>query len=365
MSDHLWLRAETKPFEARTPLTPHATKAWLAAKPGRAVTVERSHTRCFADADYAHAGAQLADAGQWVQAPGDALILGLKELPAKPDKLQHSHAFFAHAFKEQTGWMQQLGRFEQGAGKLYDLEYLVDENGRRIAAFGHWAGYVGAGLGLQLWAHRQIHGFGAPAPAAQIFSDAPALQSQVQAALLEAQSKGQNTKPPQVVVIGAAGRSGKGAVALCEAVGANVVCWDLKETAKGGPFEELLDADVVINCVLVQQAMPPFLSDAFVAQAKEARRLNTIVDVSCDPTGPFNPLPFAQYRDATSFDAPAIEVASRLELIAIDNLPTAVPKESSEDFCAQLLPHLQNATQSHVWEMALKTFHDKLQQSRL
>lgn len=32
-----------------------------------------------------------------------------------------------------------LGRFKQGGGTLYDLEFL-ESNGRRIAAFGYYAG---------------------------------------------------------------------------------------------------------------------------------------------------------------------------------------------------------------------------------
>ena len=36
--------------------------------------------------------------------------------------------------------------FRAGGGALYDLEYLTDDTGRRLAAFGYWAGYAGAGF---------------------------------------------------------------------------------------------------------------------------------------------------------------------------------------------------------------------------
>ena len=35
-----------------------------------------------------------------------------------------------------------------GGGALLDLEYLTDDHGRRLAAFGYWAGYVGAALAV-------------------------------------------------------------------------------------------------------------------------------------------------------------------------------------------------------------------------
>ena len=57
---------------------------------------------------------------------------------------------FGHAFKGQRGAETLLGRFRAGGGRLYDIEYLVDEGGRRLAAFGYWAGFAGAAVSLKL-----------------------------------------------------------------------------------------------------------------------------------------------------------------------------------------------------------------------
>lgn len=35
--------------------------------------------------------------------------------------------------KQQAGWETVLARFPRGGGTLLDLEFLVDENGRRVA----------------------------------------------------------------------------------------------------------------------------------------------------------------------------------------------------------------------------------------
>lgn len=47
----------------------------------------------------------------------------------------------------QDGDKALLSRFKNGSGTLYDLEFLVNENGRRVAAFGRAAGTVGMAIG--------------------------------------------------------------------------------------------------------------------------------------------------------------------------------------------------------------------------
>ena len=78
------------------------------------VTVERSTTRCFSDAQYEAVGCTMADSGSWKNAPEYATILGLKELPADGSKLKHAHIFFCHAYKNQAGWKEELARFDGG-----------------------------------------------------------------------------------------------------------------------------------------------------------------------------------------------------------------------------------------------------------
>ena len=79
----------------------------------------------------------LVEEGSWPNAPADHIILGLKELEEKdPFPLKHEHVQFSHSYKDQEGWQDRLGRFAQGGGTLFDLEYLADEKGRRVAAFG-------------------------------------------------------------------------------------------------------------------------------------------------------------------------------------------------------------------------------------
>ena len=94
--------------------------------------------------------------------PADAIIFGLKELPEDGTPLTHRHIMFGHAYKGQPAGRVLLKRFKAGGGTLYDLEYLVDEKGRRVAAFGYWAGYAGAAVSLKCWAAQQRGGIAGP-----------------------------------------------------------------------------------------------------------------------------------------------------------------------------------------------------------
>jgi len=348
---HLWLRAESKPQEQRTALTPQSAKQLLEA--GFKVTVESSRQSIFPLDEYQSTGVDTAPEGSWVNAPTDAIILALKELPEDKFALSHKHIYFAHAYKEQEGWRELLNRFTQGQGQLLDLEYLVDDNNRRIAAFGYWAGFAGAALGVMAWLNQQAK---ITPPLADISSYAS------QQVLLKelSNSLAKSSKKPKVLVIGAKGRSGSGAVALAKELGLETVDWDIEETKKGGPFLEILAMDVLVNCVFINDDLPPFITKELLEDSN--RTLSTIVDVSCDPYGSYNPLPI--YHQCTTFKSPCISIIAGdnpLNLIAIDHLPSLLPKESSEDYGQQLVQHLLtlNDQSQGVWPKALDLFNNK------
>ena len=83
-----------------------------------------------------------------------------------------------------------------------------------------------------------------------------------------------------------------------------------------------------------------------------------IGDIACDPTSDFSPIKV--YDRATDWDAPALRVAENppLDVTAIDNLPSLMPVESSEDYAAQLLPSLQTLKEldKGVWGRAKVEF---------
>ena len=55
---------------------------------------------------------------------------------------------------------------------------------------------------------------------------------------------------PRVLIIGALGRCGRGAVDACLKAGCEaeeVLKWDMAETAKGGPFAEIVESDMYVS----------------------------------------------------------------------------------------------------------------------
>lgn len=342
---HLWVRAEQRPNEERVGLTPEGARALLAK--GIRVTVEDSSVRAIPLQGYKDAGCEIAAENSWPQAPQDAIIFGLKELPEDGTPLPHRHIMFGHAFKGQHSGVALLKRFKTGGGTLYDLEYLVDDTGRRVAAFGYWAGYAGAAVTLKTWAAQQRKGICGPV---DVYASKDALLTDL-GAELDAVS---GTRP-RAMVIGAMGRVGTGAADLLTAMGCDVTKWDMAETASGGPFPEILDHDLFLNCIFARPGTPVFVpKEALTAP----RQLSAIGDVACDPDSNYNPVPV--YDQATTWNAPALRVAKDpvLDVMAIDNLPSMLPVESSQDYAEQLLGTLLtlDTLTDGVWSRAKTDF---------
>ncbi|WP_405728109.1 saccharopine dehydrogenase [Streptomyces sp. NBC_00028] len=333
---HLWLRHEVRPTERRTPIVP--SDAQRLVESGVTLTVEESPQRIFPVEEYEAAGARVAPAGSWESAPAEAVILGLKELPDGPNRLAHRHIFFGHAYKRQPGAAELLRRFSAGGGELLDLEYLVDDSGRRLAAFGYWAGYLGAALAVLQHRGRLATPL------------TPTSKKELDETLRPAAGDPDFT----ALVIGALGRSGRGARVALRAAGVEPTAWDLDET-RDLDRPALLAHDLMVNCVLATTPIPPFVREEDLDDP--ARRLRTLSDVTCDVGSPLNVLPV--YDRTTEWTEPVRRLRKEppLDLIAIDNLPSLLPKESSEDFSASLLPLLLDFATGGSWGRALDRFH--------
>ena len=75
------------------------------------------------------------------------------------------------------------------------------------------------------------------------------------------------------------------------------------------------------------------------------------------------------YHSSTTFDRPTVSVpvkptsSSPLSVIAIDHLPSLLPREASEAFSAALIPSLlslDKRAQTPVWQRAQELFQAKV-----
>lgn len=281
-----------------------------------------------------------------------------------------------------------LARFPRGGGMLYDLEFLQDESGRRVAAFGFHAGFAGAALAVQTWAHQLTSGGENGLGGVKPFDNEGLLVDAVQKDLKAGEAKA--GRKPRALVMGALGRCGRGAVDLLVKAGVpeeNIIKWDIQETReKQGPYQEILDSDVsvflflflfslplfflltffsqiFVNCIYLSDPIPPFIAPESLNSDK--RTLSVVCDVSCDTTNPHNPIPI--YDINTTFDQPTVPVKTTagppLSVISIDHLPSLLPREASEAFSDALLPSLKSLkdrNEAPVWVRAEKLFDEKV-----
>lgn len=334
----LWIRHETRQTERRAPVTP--ADADRLVERGFEVTVEESAQRIFPDQDYATAGCQLVPAGSWAEADPDTVIVGLKELPPLPAALVHRHIYFGHAYKDQEGARELLARFAAGGGTLLDVEFLLDPDGGRLASFGYWAGYIGAALAV-------LHFRGQLGVPLQ-----PYAKADLDAALRDRPA---GSHQPRVLVIGALGRSGTGAVDALAVAGITASGWDVEET-RSLDRGALLAHDALVNTVLLHEPVPPFLTHTDLAEPD--RRLSVVCDVTCDVTSACNALPV--YERVTTWPDPVLrlrEGTPAFDVIAIDNLPSLLPLDASVAFSAQLTPLLAEiGADEAMWLRCAETF---------
>ena len=173
------------------------------------------------------------------------------------------------------------------------------------AAFGYHAGYAGAALAIQNWAHQLLNPK-TPLPSVEAYDNAQDLVKDVKKDLEQAMSKN-NNEYPRIIIIGALGmtfdffsltdlcrewnyhhrgimnavdiimvsfgfvnwslltlgaiegRCGTGAKDLCKAAGlpsSSILCWDLEETKSPGPYKEVIESDIFVNCIYLTKPTP-------------------------------------------------------------------------------------------------------------
>ncbi|MGW1616083.1 hypothetical protein ACWCQZ_42870 [Streptomyces sp. NPDC002285] len=337
MRDQLspWMRHETRATERRAPLVPD--DAPLLVRQGVAVTVEESPQRAFPFDSCVRAGCAAAPAGAWTDAPPATYVLGVKEMSYAPRTLRHRHIVFGHAYKGQEGPAELLARFMAGGGMLLGPEYLTDGTGRRLATFGYWAGYMGSVLAV-------LHRRGVP--------DTPLrpLERARWDALLRSATGGEHA-----LVVGALDRSGRGACDAVETAGITPVRWDVEET-RDLDRAALLDHNILVNTVLVNRPVEPFLIPADLDAPD--RRLSVVADITCDVDSECNVLPV--YDTVADWDRPVRRLRGGgrpPDLIAVDNLPSVLPDGGSQAFSADLGPLLLRLGEGDgAWVRCLRTF---------
>lgn len=379
------IREEKNPPDARVPLTPPQV-AKLRAR-GIDIVVQPSEGRTFKDHEYADLGVPV------VEHIGDRdLLLGVKEVPIDKLIAGKTYCFFAHVAKEQP-YNQELMRALLDKGITHiDYEYLTGEHGKRLIAFGYWAGMVGAHNAV--WTYAQRTGA----------FDLPRLNTlHDYAAAKEVYAK--LDLPAMRVVLTGTGRVGKGAARVLEDIGLEKVSprdflngegkavftqLHVRDYAKHpdgkpidkqhfyrhgeeyqsafAPFAKV--ADVFVNGIFWDGKAPAFFTAA--EMQSDDFNIKVIGDVTCDiaPAASVPSTLFASsiadpvfgYDPATG-DVVAPYSDHAVDVMSIDNLPSELPRDASKAFGAifveKILPEFEKGT-SNILRRASVTIKGEL-----
>jgi len=145
------IRRETQSvWERRAPLGPQHVRKLV--KKGIKVLVQPSNRRAYPMAAYANVGARIQE-----DISEASCIFGVKQVPIDCLISNKTFCFFSHTIKAQADNMDLMDAMLEKNVRCVDYEKMEDASGKRVVAFGKYAGIAGMidilhGLGLRLLA---------------------------------------------------------------------------------------------------------------------------------------------------------------------------------------------------------------------
>lgn len=325
--------------------------------------VESSQIRCFTDSEYEEAGIEVVEDISFCD-----LLMGIKEVPIAQLIENKTYLFFSHTIKKQVQNQKLLRAILEKNITLMDYELLKDQNGNRTVAFGRWAGIVGAYNGL--WTYGQKSGLFDLKRAFECFD-----REEIKMELHKVQL------PPIKIVVTGTGRVAKGVMEVMDEVGIKSVSqkdflvqyfdepvytvlsgsdYNRRKTDGGFDKEEFYESPDKYESHFLKYAE---VSDILIAAAywdlkapklfqledinSEDFSLSVIADITCDIDGSVPTTfrvstisdPIFDVDRQTFSELPAFGKQTSISVMAIDNLPTELPRDASKEFGTQLTEH--------------------------
>ena len=383
MSNFIGIRHEDKyELETRAPLTPKHVERLVKQKK-LDIIVQTSYKRVFTDEEYIKAGAKIAR-----DLKKCSVIFGVKEIPVSAFEENKTYVFFAHVIKGQPYNMPMLKRMMDLKCNLIEYERVVDEQGKRLIFFGHYAGLAGMinslwALGLRMKDHGYISNLLKIKQAHHYHSLKEAKDDVSAIGQLIAERGVPHELRPFVIGFTGNGNVSKGAQEICgllpikeispeklltlhlrKKLPDNIIYKvifneeDLYENISGEPFDlhdyyanpqnyiskfekYIPHLSVLINCIYWDKRYPRLVTKEYLKKAflKGRPKLTVIGDISCDVQGSvectLKPTPISDPIYVFDPFTEAITTGHQGEgmlIMAVDILPSELPRDSSNGF---------------------------------
>ncbi|MED5306951.1 MAG: NAD(P)-dependent oxidoreductase [Bacteroidota bacterium] len=133
------IREGKVPTDKRVALTPIQCKEIQTRYNNVSIYVQSSNIRCFKDSEYLKLGIDVKEDISFCD-----IFIGVKEVPIDMLIEKKIYFFFSHTIKMQPYNKNLLKEIIKKNIQLVDYETLLDEDNNRIIGFGRYAGIVGA-----------------------------------------------------------------------------------------------------------------------------------------------------------------------------------------------------------------------------
>ncbi|WP_035468495.1 NAD(P)-dependent oxidoreductase [Algoriphagus mannitolivorans] len=349
------------PPDRRVPFTPEQLRE-LKGKFGDEFDflIQSSSERGYSDEEYQKAGIPVQE-----DISEADVLFGVKEVPVAQLIPEKTYFFFSHTIKKQLYNQKLLRTILDKNIRLIDYEVLKDENGNRVVAFGRWAGIVGAYNAF--WTYGQK---------TDLYDLQRAKDLQTLSALHQELKKVQ--LPPIKIIVTGAGRVGKGVMEILQSLGLKEVnthdflhnyyeepifvvlrSSDYNRRKSDGGFDQeefytfperyeshflkfAEEGEMLIGAAYWNPGAPRLFSLEDIKSPDFS--LSVIADITCDIGGSIPTTLRASKISDPVYDVDresGLEIAAfgsqtSISVMAIDNLPCELPRESSEQFGRQL-----------------------------
>ncbi len=373
------LREEKNPPDMRVPLTPLICSELVKQYPGLEIYVQPSPIRCYQDEEYTSFGVPLKD-----DISDCDVLMGVKEVPIEKLIPGKKYFFFSHVIKKQPHNRTLMQALIRNKVEMIDYETLTDKNHNRIIGFGRYAGVVGA--------YNGILGYGLKY---DLFRLKPAHKCRDRA---EMEEELKRVKLPNIkIALTGGGRVANGAIETLSALRIRkvtadeflmtsfrepVYCqlnprdyverpgdhnFDLNDffqhpehfVSTFAPFTK--ETDLYISAHYWDPRSPKMFTTRDIKE--KDFHISVIADITCDLDGSVPTTirsttitaPFYGYNmKSDKEDLPFTK--DTICVMAVDNLPCELPRDSSDDFGKDLiervLPHLLGDDSDKVIERA-------------